>query len=102
MQEDTMPLPIIPTLPVLTSFALRYGSVALATYAISRKVKVGRRDQSEEDAHDKIEEGMTLRREPGQQNATARFRRIIRLGKSSRGVEVDVTAFGRVRFRKTD
>lgn len=97
-----MPLPVLPTLPVLTSFALRYGSVALTTYAVSRQIKIGRRDQSEEDAHDKIEEGVTLRREAGQHNATGRFRRIIRLGKSGPGMEVDASAFARLKFRKTD
>jgi hypothetical protein len=34
-------------------------------------------------------------------NATARFRRVIRLGQSGPGLEIDATAFGRIRFRRT-
>ncbi|WP_107496420.1 hypothetical protein [Thalassobius sp. I31.1] len=92
----------VPALPVITGFALRYGMVALATYAFTRTVRIGRWDQSEEDAHDKVEEGVSLRREPGQINTTGRFHRIIRLGKSGPGIEIDASGFGRVKFRKTD
>ena len=97
-----MPLPIIPTVPVITSFALRYGAAALTTYAVTRKIKLGRHDQSEEDAHNKVEEGVTLRRKSGEYNATTRMKRIIRLGKSGPGIEVDASAFARLRFRRTD
>jgi hypothetical protein len=43
---------------------------------------------------------MTLRHEPEQMNATGRLRRIIRLGSSGPGLEIDATALGRLRLRK--
>ena len=91
-----MPLPIAP----ITAFALRYGTVALATYAVARSVERGRRCQHAEDAHDKIPEGLTARRETDQLNATGRMRRVIRLGANGPGIEFDATAHGRVKFRK--
>lgn len=93
-----MPLPV--ALPALTGIAFRYGTVAVAAYVLSRKVRVGRRDQSEEDAHDHVEEGLSVRREEGQVNSTARVKRVFRFGKSGPAVEIDATGFARVRIRK--
>lgn len=91
-----MPLPLAP----IAGIALRYGSVALATYAVTRKISHGRRDQRAEDALDELEDGLSLRRETGQTNSTARFRREIRLGENGPGVEIDMTALGRIKIRK--
>jgi len=91
-----MALPLAP----FASIAIRYGAVALATYAVTRSVSNGRRDQRAEDAMDELDEGMTLRRESEQANATARFRRVIRVGRDGPGIEVDITTLGRIRFRK--
>lgn len=91
-----MPLPLAP----VAAFALRYGTVALATYAVSRQIERGRRCQNAEDAHDAVAEGVTLRSEKEQLNATGRLKRVIRLGQSGPGLEVDASAFGRFRFRK--
>lgn len=91
-----MPLPLAP----ITAIALRYGTVALATWAVARQVERGRRDQRVEDALDGLHEGLTARRETDQVNATGRFRRVIRFGTSGPGLEIDATALGRVRFRK--
>lgn len=91
-----MPLPLAP----ITVFALRYGTVALASYAVARSIERGRRDQRAEDAFDEVPEGLTVRREPEQANATGRFRRVIRLGATGPGVEIDATALTRIRLRK--
>ena len=91
-----MPLPIAP----ITAIALRYGTVALATYALARRVERGRRCQHAEDAHDQTPEGITARRENDQVNATGRLRRVIRLGDNGPGFEIDATAHGRLKIRR--
>lgn len=95
-----MPLPLAP----IAGIALRYGAVALATYTVARrtvrKVEPGRRDQRAEDSHDDLPEGMTLRREAEQANATGRFKRKITLGKSGSSYEIDASALTRIRVRK--
>jgi len=91
-----MPLPLAP----ITAIALRYGTVALASYAVARSIERGRRDQCAEDSFDETPEGLTARREAEQVNATGRFRRVIRLGEGGPGVEIDATALGRIRFRR--
>jgi hypothetical protein len=91
-----MPLPLAP----ITAIALRYGTVALASYAIARSVERGRRDQRAEDSFDETPEGLTARRDAEQVNATGRLRRVIRFGQDGPGIEIDATALGRVRFRR--
>lgn len=91
-----MPLPLAP----ITAFALRYGTVALASYAVARRIERGRRDQRAEDALDDVPEGLTARRDSEQMNATGRFRRVIRLGSAGPAVEIDASATGRIRLRK--
>ena len=93
-----MPLPLAP----ITAVAIRYGTVAFATWAIASKVERGRRDQRAEDALDELPEGTSLRREAGQTNATTRFRRVIRLGPDRPGVEIDFASITRFRIRKAD
>jgi hypothetical protein len=91
-----MPLPLAP----IAGFALRYGVVAVAAYAASRRLERGHFDQRAEDAMDDVNEGVTYRREREQMNSTARFRRVVRVGKDGSGLEIDITALGRVRIRK--
>ena len=91
-----MPLPLAP----IAGFALRYGAIAVATYAATRTIDRGFRDQRAEDALDELDEGVTLRRDQGQTNATGRFRRVVRLGADGPGVEIDITALGRLRMRR--
>lgn len=93
-----MPLPV--ALAPIARIALRYGAVALAGYALARQIDPGRRCQHAEDAHDRLEEGVTLRREPGQANTTARFRRILRMGGTGPGLEIDASALGRLRVKR--
>lgn len=93
-----MPLPLAP----IAGIAIRYGAVAVATYAITRRISIqrGHFDQRGEEAMDDVNEGFTVRRDPEQFNGTTRFRRVVRLGADGPGVEIDITALGRIRFRK--
>ena len=93
-----MALPIAP----LAGVALRYGAVALAAYALSRQVMHGRTDQRAEDAMDDLPEGLTAHRpyDRDQMNGTLRFRRVVRLGSTGPGIEIDAALLGRVRFRR--
>lgn len=91
-----MALPLAP----IAGFALRYGAVALATYAATRAITPGRLDQSVEDAMDETPEGMTLRRDRGQTNGTARWTRNVRLGTNGPGVKIDATGFARVKVSR--
>jgi len=91
-----MPLPIAP----IAGLALRYGAVAVATYAVARRVERGRYDQRAQDALDELDEGVTLRRDGDQVDATVRFRRVIRVGQDGPGVEVDITGLTRIKLRR--
>lgn len=91
-----MALPLAP----IAAVALRYGTVAVATYALARSVERGRRDQRAEDALDDAPEGLSARKDGEQLNTTARMRRVIRLGANGPGIEVDAVSLTRIRFRK--
>ncbi|MEL6519200.1 MAG: hypothetical protein AAFR34_00915 [Pseudomonadota bacterium] len=91
-----MPLPLAP----IAGVALRYGAVAVATYALSRKMEQAPRDQRSEDAMDDVPEGVGMRRDGEQVNGAGRLKRTIRLGTTGPGVEIDATALGRIRFRR--
>ncbi len=91
-----MPLPLAP----IAGIALRYGAVAVASYAITRGIQRGFFDQRGEDAMDDVNEGLSVRHSSDQLNGTGRFRRKIRFGANGPGVEIDVTALGRIRLRK--
>jgi len=91
-----MPIPLAP----FAGLAVRYGAVAAATYAVARKVERGRRDQRAEDALDALNEGLTLRRDGDQTSATGRYRRVVRLGRTGPGIEIDITGFGRIRIKR--
>jgi hypothetical protein len=91
-----MPLP----LAYIAGFAIKYGAVALVTYAAIRTVGQLPKSQPTEDALDQVNEGLDLRRNPEDLNAAGRLRRIISLSKTGRGIEIDATALIRVRLRK--
>lgn len=93
-----MPLPLAP----IAGFALRYGAVALATYAFTRKAEPGAYDQRTEDAMADTPEGVTLRRDGRDIRSTGKFRRIIRLGANGPAVEVEATTLTRFRIRRSD
>lgn len=89
----------LPLLPV-AGFAMRYGAVALAGYALARRVSRGRHDQRAEDVFDDLEEGVTWRRNTGQANTTACLKRVVRIGSDGPGIEIELSALGRFRIRK--
>lgn len=92
----------LPLAPIAVA-ALKYGSVAAAAYGLARQIGPGRRDQAGEDALDRVPEGLTAHRptdRADQGNATARFRRVIRLGANGPGIEIDAATIARIRFRK--
>jgi len=87
-----MALPIIP-------LALVAGAVALA-----RNVQVMPVVQSVEDSLDMVPEGVSVRKDTsGQQiNGSYRWKRMVRFGKTGAGVEIDVSALGRIKLRKVE
>ena len=93
-----MPLPLAP----IAGIALRYGTVALAAWAVARQVERGRIDQRAEDALDDLPEGLAAvhARDRGQANVTAKWRRVIRLGQTGPGIEIATAAMGRFTVRK--
>ncbi|MDQ7079483.1 MAG: hypothetical protein Q9M41_02315 [Paracoccaceae bacterium] len=97
-----MPLPIAP----LASIALRYGGVALASYAVARKIRQSATHQPTEDALDRVDDGLAAHRPcdradgGAQVNASGRWRRIFRVGNNGPGIEIDATVIGRVRIRR--
>lgn len=91
-----MPLPLAP----IAVFAVKYGTIAMTTYALARATEVGRRDQRAEDALDDLPDGTTIRRDGDTRNVTARLRRVIRLGKDGPGVEIDASVLGRLKVKK--
>ena len=84
----------------IAGIALRYGIVAVAAYAVTRRIERGHFDQRADEAMDDVNEGLSVRRDAEQLNGTGRIRRVIRFGRSGKGVEFDLTALGRIRIRK--
>ncbi|MEQ8367005.1 MAG: hypothetical protein RIB61_09885 [Roseicyclus sp.] len=84
----------------IAAMALRYGAVALATFAATRIVQRGRLNQPVEDALDEAPEGLHLRRDTGEVNGSARWKRTFRIGQRGPGVMMDAAALGRVRLRR--
>ena len=82
-------------LPALAAVALRYAAVAGAAYVATRRIERARMAQPVEDEMDATPEGVTLRREKGQVNASARTARVIRLGRTGPGMSIDLTLLGR-------
>jgi len=89
-------LPLAP----IAGFALRYGVVAMATYAVTRSITKASYDQRGQDAMDDVDEGLAVRSDKGQASATGRFKRTVRLGRKGPGVEIDATALGRIKLRR--
>lgn len=102
-----MPLPLAPLLPI----ALRIGTVAAASYAVTRWFKArsfpGRTDQRAEDALDELGEGLSLHspadrvdaeEATSQTNASARIRRVIRF--RGKAWELDAGMMARLRLRE--
>lgn len=98
LKDRNMPVPLAP----IAATAARYGAIALAGYVLARQMERGRVDQRAEDAFDDLPEGLTGQhaRDRQQWNMAGRFRRVVRLGQSGPGVEIDASLLGRIRFRR--
>ncbi len=92
-----MPLPLAP----IAAIAARYGAVALVAFAASRRINRAQTVQTTEDALDQVTEGTAANcpRDRQQLNGTFRWRRVLRAGANGPGLEIDVTALGRIKFR---
>jgi hypothetical protein len=84
----------------IAGLALRYGAVALATYAATRVIAPGRLAQPVEDEMDATPEGVSLRKTDDQVNGAARWRRAFRMGKDGSGVRIDATLLGRLKMER--
>lgn len=91
----------IPLAPIAAT-AARYGAVALIAYVATRRLERSQTHQKTEDALDRVPEGLAANRPKDRQqiNASGRWRRIIRWGKTGPGLEMDATVLGRLKFRK--
>jgi hypothetical protein len=84
----------------VAGLALRYGAVALTTYAALRYPAQGPHDQRAEDAlDDLLAEGAAIATAAGQANGSYRLRRNVRLGSNGPGIEIDAALLGRLRIR---
>jgi len=96
-----MPAPLAP----IAWTALRLGAVAATAYYIKQRSETAPKHVWRERAMDDAEDGVgfTTDRSEGERNAhgAARFRRTIRLGNGP-GIEIDLTALGRIRLRRAD
>jgi hypothetical protein len=93
-----MALPLAP----IAAMAVKYGTVALAGYALARQIQPGRTSQPIEDELDDLPEGVSAHRprDREQVNASARLRRVVRLGTRGPGFELDASVLGRLRMRR--
>ncbi len=93
-----MPLPLAP----IAATALRYGAVALVAYAATRRLERARISQATEDTLDDVNDGFAACRPLDRQqiNAQGRLCRVVRIGASGPGLELDATWLGRLKFRK--
>ena len=93
-----MPLPLVP----IAGLAIRYGAVAAFGFIMARSIRPGRTSQRAEEAMDDTPDGFTAHglRDADQVNATARFRRVLRLTSGGPGIEIDATTLTRLRFRR--
>lgn len=84
----------------IAGLALRYGAVALATYAATRSLSSGRLDQNVEDAMDHLPEGASFRKSDGQVNGAARWTRVYRFGQSGKAIKIDATGLARIKVTR--
>jgi hypothetical protein len=90
----------IPFTPIAAA-ALRYGAVASIAYAAAHRARPRRIDPAAETALEALPEGVKLGHAPGQMNATARWRRALRMGAQGPGMEIDLSGIARLRLRRT-
>ncbi|MEO8530964.1 MAG: hypothetical protein ABI459_07060 [Deltaproteobacteria bacterium] len=91
-----MPLPLAP----LATVAIRYGLVAATTWAIARQVNRAPYDQRAEDALNDLPEGLMADKTGEKARGAARVKRVIRLGATGPGIEIDISAIGRLSIKR--
>lgn len=95
-----MPAPIAP----LAWTAIRIGAMAAIALMAARSRAAQPRDPGPEDVLDDLAEGLRATPQRAQdENALlgeGRFRRVIRLGPTGPGLEIDAAALGRLRLRR--
>jgi hypothetical protein len=89
----------IPFTPIAVA-ALRYGVVAAIAYAAAQRARPGRIHPSAEAVMEQLPEGARVGHAPGQLNATARWRRAVRMGTQGPGMEIDLSGLARLRLRR--
>ena len=94
-----MPLPLVPLASLAARYGLRYGIVALTTWTIARSISHAPHDQRAEDALDDLPEGLSAAKRDKQASGSARMKRTIRVGPNGPGVEIDISALGRLRVK---
>ena len=89
-----MPLPIVPIVVA--------ASAVTSAVAIVRKIHISPVIQAVEDTLDTVDEGISVRKvdDNSQLNGAVRWKRIVRFGVDGPGVEIDLSAVGRMRWRK--
>lgn len=92
----------LPLAPIAVT-AVRYGTVLAVAYYVANRSK-SLPKVSEEAAHEDVDEGVSVRHhrsaDGAQANADARIKRTVRLGSNGPGVELDLTALGRIRIKR--
>ena len=89
-----MPLPVIPIVAAATAVT--------SVVAVVRKVHISPVIQVVEDTLETVDEGVSVRKmdDNSQLNGAVRWVRVVRFGAEGPGLEIDVSALGRVRWRK--
>lgn len=84
--------------------AIRLGAVAAVALYAARKGEGQPKDAARERVLDEVPEGVTATPHRGEDegavHGSGRYRRVVRLGPNGPGVEIDATAFGRLRLRR--
>ena len=91
-----MALPLVP----IAGFVARYGAVALAAYAVSRKVAHAPFDQKADDALNAVDEGFAMRRDTDATRANARFKRTISIGSRGPAFEIDARSIFKISIKQ--
>ncbi len=84
----------------VAGIALRYGGMALATYAATRMLRQGRRDPRAEQVLDDLPMGLRLRNSENQVNASGRWSWSYRFFRGGPGLKLDAAALARLRLTR--
>ena len=100
MPGGSMPVPLAP----VAWTAIRLTAVVAVAVVAARNRSSEPKDAHQDYSLDSLPEGFRAKRHAAQReqalHGQGRLRRVIRLGRDGPGVEVDASAFGRLRFRR--